>query len=1311
MANNSDQRVMRLLINASDANDKIAELKKNISDLHSKADRALVMGDKGTYDKLQNKIKSTAKQLDTARGTLKSIEDTLTDLDKATPKKLATTIREIKKQLEDVERGSDTWNMLTESMARCQLQQQKLRDEQKALQEKMDTSWGGIATKIQNAFTPLATLRGVFTAVVDGIGGFVREYAELQSHMADVTKYSGLAAEAVDDLNESFRSMDTRTSRAALNDLAADAGRLGIQSKDDILAFVEAADQINVALGEDLGEGAVKNIGKLADMFGESSRLGLKEAMLATGSTINELAQSSSASEGYIMEFTNRLAGMANQAGLTQAQIMAFAAVMDQNSVNVEKGATALQNVITALFQNPAKYAAAAGLEVQSFTNLLRTDANEAVLTFLTALQNAGGMDTLAPMLKEMGLTGAGVTQTLSTLARTVDDVRATQAQATAAYEQATSVTNEFNTANNTVEARLDKAEKGFADLRTELGKQLLPVYETLINSEGTLAQGLGNVVAALSSVIKFVANHVVGITALIAAYATYQTTIALVSAAQKAHTVITAAWTAVTNAATIATNAATAATKALSTALKASPWGLIATAVTLAVGAIAAFISRTKEATAAEKEAAVVKKDLADIEQTAAKDTQSQISRIRLLSTIVHDNNQKLDARRAALKELQQIVPAYTAQLTNEGNVIKDNTAALNDYIARLKEQARVKAAADALSDVEGEQISLESQRAGWLAGLTGRRQRLAQLEAQARRDAQSQSGIYRGVDFAEMAALRKDIAKAEKVIAQIDQQIAQNETRIARISDIAKRDVSAVLGGTSTVPSATTQTTATTPSTGGTTDTGSSGTGTKTETANEASLKRSKEMEEQTNRELLALRIEYQSLHQMSYTEYVDAVRILEQQSLEDRMALFETGSTEYTSLYNQWLDRQKAMEKEAATASLKEIETEETSKKGILKAQRDAGTINEKQYQNALNLLTLEGLRRRIQLYQKYGDSEQEENYRQKLADVEAEIAASQNGGTLTGTGTGTTTTATSLGMPTDTLSAGFINTAKAWTDLKEKIGSDAGATWQDYAAMGIKAVESVSASLSTLASWYQTEMNYEVALVTQRYDAEIKKVGSSTKKGKKLEEQKQAEIAKIKNKYNKKQMAVEIAQATATIAMNAIKAYGAMAGIPVVGPALGAIAAAAAIAAGAVQIASIKKAHATEQAGYYEGGYTGGTNYRRRAGVVHEGEFVANHQAVNNAALSPFFEMIDTAQRNNRVASLTADDVSRALTADTRTATAVSAPLTVTSAGDAATAAALERLNTNLEQGTLATVVIDGPDGLDRQYTRYKRLKNR
>ena len=66
----------------------------------------------------------------------------------------------------------------------------------------------------------------------------------------------------------------------------------------------------------------------------------------------------------------------------------------------------------------------------------------------------------------------------------------------------------------------------------------------------------------------------------------------------------------------------------------------------------------------------------------------------------------------------------------------------------------------------------------------------------------------------------------------------------------------------------------------------------------------------------------------------------------------------------------------------------------------------------------------------------------------------------------------------------------------------------------------------------------------------------------------------EQEKIKKKYFEKNKKIQIAQAYIATFQAAVQAYGAMAGIPVVGPALGAIAAAAAIVAGLANVSKIK-----------------------------------------------------------------------------------------------------------------------------------------
>lgn len=201
-------------------------------------------------------------------------------------------------------------------------------------------------------------------------------------------------------------------------------------------------------------------------------------------------------------------------------------------------------------------------------------------------------------------------------------------------------------------------------------------------------------------------------------------------------------------------------------------------------------------------------------------------------------------------------------------------------------------------------------------------------------------------------------------------------------------------------------------------------------------------------------------------------------------------------------------------------------------------------------------------------------------------------------------------------------------------------------------GLKAkTEVIYSSLSAIVTAYSNYTNacqdLEVAKIEKKYDAEIKAAGNNTTKTKKLEEKKENEIAKVKTKYNKKAMQIEIAQAFASMAMSAINAYSSAAEVPLVGYILAPIAAAAAVAAGMMNIATIKKQHQAQEAGYYSGGFTPLGDPKKEVGVVHANEFVANHKTLGNPNVLPVLRLIDYAQKNNTVGSLTADDITASL----------------------------------------------------------------
>lgn len=226
---------------------------------------------------------------------------------------------------------------------------------------------------------------------------------------------------------------------------------------------------------------------------------------------------------------------------------------------------------------------------------------------------------------------------------------------------------------------------------------------------------------------------------------------------------------------------------------------------------------------------------------------------------------------------------------------------------------------------------------------------------------------------------------------------------------------------------------------------------------------------------------------------------------------------------------------------------------------------------------------------------------------------------------------------------------------WAEAKEQLWKN---LWNNLPDMAKAAWDTIQTFGQADVAYTQANCDYKVAMISKEYDQRISKAGNNSAKVEKLEKERDKKIAAEKNKANKKAMRMEIAQATVQTAEAAISAYKSAAAIPMVGHILAPIAAAAALAYGAMQVATIKKQHQAEAAGYYEGGFTGGSRYRREAGVVHEGEFVANHNAVNNPQLLPALRLIDVAQRNNTVGRLTATDVSRAM--GVGGATVVSAP---------------------------------------------------
>lgn len=464
------------------ASEDLKKIKNRIQEVNAAQKDANLSIDK--YDQEIAAAKRSAADL--AREN-KLIDATLKNISGASLRDLQYSLKIVNERLADAKQGTEAFDLLSNKAKELKAQIAAVNNEQitstslfgKTVNS-LNKNWGAITQGV-----------AAFTGLSASVRQCVNAFTSMDQTMNNVRKFTGQSMEEVLEMNENFKKIDTRTPRKALNGLAADAGRLSITSKEAVEEFVDVADKIDVALGEDLGEDALLMITKLSMAFGEDDRLGLRGAMLATASAINELAQNSSASANYLVDFTARVAGVGKQVGLTQAQIMGFGAVMDENLLRDEMSSTAFSQLLTKMAVDTKTFAKMAGVDVKTFADMVKNDMNKAVITLMENLKAKGSFNQLGKMFGDMGLDGVRAVNVLAKMVDKIDDIRDRQEIATKAYKEANSVLEEFDIQNNTIEGDIEKAKNKFNELTIELGERLLPVVKYTISGSNLLVKTL----------------------------------------------------------------------------------------------------------------------------------------------------------------------------------------------------------------------------------------------------------------------------------------------------------------------------------------------------------------------------------------------------------------------------------------------------------------------------------------------------------------------------------------------------------------------------------------------------------------------------------------------------------------------------------------------------------------------------------------------------------------------------------------------------------------------------------------------------
>lgn len=698
----SEDLRLNIIVNGDAGRKAILDTQKEISNLEGSLTKLKkAEGDNSAA------IAETSKKLADAKSKYAELERQL-DINKKTIAELKSHVTATRAALAKAVPGTDNWtalnNELTISIRRLEELTKQSRSTKEALFKNF-SDFGSFSIGVK-------ALTDMVSGLWDKTEQAREAWLEYDEALVDAMKTTGLSRDEIEELSAELRKFDTRTAQNELLALARVGGKLGISGKEDLLQFVSAADKINVALKEDLGgdaEAAIGQIGKLVDIFQLKGQMGLERAMLSVGSAINELGAASTANEGYIVDFTNRLAGIAPNASISIDKILGLASTLDANAQAAETAATAIGQTITAMFKKTETFAQIAQMPFAEFRDLLEKDVNQTLIKVLEGMKGDQGLFDIVDAMSEMHLNGQRATTVLGALANNVDMLKEQQKLANEAFQEGTSLTDEFNTKNESATAIQEKLKKRITDTSVEIGQKLMPISNEMM-------MWTGNIMKAVSQLVGLLVKYEIALKTLglaIIAVTTYKKIAYLFSAEFRASLLKEVA---VLEASSKGNSlhavslkilagsykTAGAAAKAFGKALIANPVGLVIAGIAALAQGISFLVSKSREAT---KELRELNKRTVDTTSSFVK-AQAEIDKERKsleeLKDAATSAAEGSDERKRAIDKINELYGDYLPNLLTEKTSNEELETALKNVNTQLEQKIKLQARENAEMDIQ---------------------------------------------------------------------------------------------------------------------------------------------------------------------------------------------------------------------------------------------------------------------------------------------------------------------------------------------------------------------------------------------------------------------------------------------------------------------------------------------------------------------------------------------------------------------------------------------------------------------------------
>lgn len=570
-------------------------------------------------------------------------------------------LRQAYKQLEE------ELNQLNTKSKEFNEKQKELKD----LKKNIDNATGAISQQSKSWQTALKNLTAyvglfqVFNAIKDTVTSAIKKNFEYSSSLTDIRKVSGLTMQDVNKLSEELAKIDTRTSVDGLAQLAYQGAKLGMgkYGVDGMAQFVKAADKINVAIGEEMGEEALPALSKMVETMGLIPKMGIEKAMLATGSAMFKLSSTSTSTSTNIVEFAKRLTGVSRTAGITTDQLLALGSASDSLFLMPEVSATAMSKFIVALQKNHNLIEKDLGIPDGTIKRMYAAgNAMDAIVMVLEKMRDKGNMNALGGIFKDLGSDGQQLVTAMVTMSKNVDVLKDHLYESKEAFEEATAVTSEYTMQQQSAAGILDRAnnlwEKAFinpdgVESVKSMAQAWYDMSQMILQSpifKNTLQAAMWSVITACKvfvTLLPLIANYV-------AALGIYKAVSFLWELGK-------------------AIKAAAAAQTLFNSAAKVNPYVAIASAILTAVGVVWSFVEADKEAAAAQAEAARKANAWKDKLKEAQSQTDTLTRKLHSYKTTLEALNVSQNARNTQIARFNRDFRQYISKLGIEIKSVSD--------------------------------------------------------------------------------------------------------------------------------------------------------------------------------------------------------------------------------------------------------------------------------------------------------------------------------------------------------------------------------------------------------------------------------------------------------------------------------------------------------------------------------------------------------------------------------------------------------------------------------------------------------------